>query len=174
MHFFKLPLDLFIKKLKSPVIYLTAVWVIGLLVGMFFAFTVRTLVSSLIHTIVCCRASITGLISVLILPLVISAMAISVPLFLYPICFFKAFSYGFCLYSVTFVFGDAGWLFATLLLFSDSVMIVLLNWLWCRHIVVNKNTSGQDFARCTIAATLIALMDYFLISPYLIDLLHYY
>ena len=172
MRYFKLPLVNSVK--KSPVFCLSFPWVTGLLLGMHFAYTASISISSLMHTVAYCRVSIVGLLFVLFFPLVISAMAISVPFFLFPLAFIKALSYGFSFYSVMYAFGSAGWLFTMLLLFSDSCMSVLLNWLWCRHLFGKKHTLWRDMLNCALVAVLIGLVDYFLVSPYLADLLYYF
>lgn len=172
MRYFKLPLVNSVK--KTPVFCLSFPWVAGLLLGMHFAFNASTSISSLMHTVAYCRVSIVGLLLVLFFPLVISVIAISVPFFLFPLSFIKALSYGFCFYSVMFAFGSAGWLFSMLLLFSDSCMSVLLNWLWCRHLFGKRHILGRDVLYCALAAVSIGLVDYFLVSPYLTDLLYYF
>lgn len=172
MHYFKLPLVNSVK--KSPIFCLSFPWVAGLLHGMHFAFAASESISSFMHAVVYCHVSIVGLLLVLFFPLFISAIAISVPVFLFPLSFIKALSYGFCFCSVMYAFGSAGWLFTMMLLFSDLCMSVLLNWLWCRHLFGNKYTLRRDMLYCSLAVVLIGLVDYFLVSPYLVDLLHYF
>lgn len=150
-------------------------WIVGLLCGVFFASAVKDFVFPQMRSFAYVRVSIAGLVAVLAFPLAISAVAVylNVPVFLFPICFFKAFSFGCCLYSISVAFGDAGWLVRLLLLFSDSCMIVPLLWFWCRHQTGKRASIKRDLAVCTSFAALIGVTDYYLVSPYLVELMNY-
>lgn len=175
MQHFELPFVLSDHKCRSCVVFLAFLWICGLFCGMFFVSVAEDAFLPLMRTVAYSRVSIVGLAAVLVFPLAISAATVylTVPAFLFPICFFKAFSFGCCLYSVSVAFGSAGWLVRVLLLFSDSCMMVPLLWFWCRHQAGNRDLIKQDLVVCASCAALIGATDYFLISPYLAELMNH-
>lgn len=160
----------------SPVAFLGFCWVLGILFGMHFVSFVSEPFSSLIRTGVYSRVTTAGLLTVLLLPLFASAITVYffIPYLQYFICFLKAFCFGCCLYCSVHTFAAAGWLIMSLMMFSDSCMLVPLLWFWCRHITGNRQSLKRDVYYCLTAAVLIGFVDYFIISPYLVGLLKYF
>ena len=119
------------------------------------------------------HVTVIGLASVLFLPLIASVVAVhfNAHILIIPICFIKALTFGICLSGISVAFGGSGWLMRILMLFSDSCMIVLLLWFWCRHLTGKGNMLMWDAAVCAGAAFVIGLFDYFLVSPFLMELL---
>ncbi len=175
MRHFELPLVLSKHWCRYRVAILAFFWIVGLLCGVSFASVAKDFDFPQMRSLAYSRVSIAGLAAVLVFPLTISAVAVylNVPVFLFPICFLKAFSFGYCLYSISVAFGDAGWLVRVLLLFSDSCMMVPLLWFWCRHQGRKRKSIKRDLTVCTSFAALIGVTDYYLISPYLVELMNY-
>lgn len=175
MQHIKLPFILSNHRCKGHVILLAFLWISGLLCGMFFISAAGDLFSSLMYAAAFCRVSIVGLAAVLLFPLIVSAVAVymAVPAFVLPICFLKAFCYGCVLFVSSAAFGNAGWLMRILLLFSDSCMMVPLHWFWCRHLSGRRDSLKRDLTVCVVLAAFIGSVDYFLVSPYLVELMNY-
>ena len=111
-------------------------------------------------------------ISVLLLPLVISFLALFAGWrwLLFPLAFLKALAFAYVGWSVVATFGSAGWLIRLLMMFSDCTTIPLLWWFW------NKALTSEFDAMvpASIAAALtifgIGIIDYGVISPFLVSL----
>ena len=121
------------------------------------------------------HVSIVGLLPVLLLPFLLSAMAVflSQTWLLYVIGFFKAFSFGFCCALTQFAFGDSGWLIRLLLFFSDSWSLPLLCWFCLRHLDGQLRTVKIDLAACLGLTIFFALMDSWMVAPFLASLINF-
>lgn len=113
-------------------------------------------------------ASVLGLAAVLLVPLLISFFVFyyNVPVLVFPIAFIKAVIFGFCSCCIMFTYGDSGWLVRSLLLFSDSMMLVVLCWYWIRQLGNGRLRLKQNTLLCSYLAVLIGMVDYMYISPF--------
>lgn len=164
-----------ISQCKESVILLSFLWILGLVFGLYF---VASMDNSLLETFYIAsinRPSIFSILFVSLLPIAVSATAVfcSGPVLIYALCILKAFCFSVSLCGVISVFGYSGWLLRLLLLFSDSCMVVLLLWLWCRILLSKHNSVLRDLLICTAIAVAVSMVDYFLVSPYLGILMHY-
>ncbi len=160
---------------KESVIILSFLWVMGLICGLYLVASSDSMLLEYFYAASGTRPSIAGILVVIFLPIAVSAIAayFSAPVLIYGICFFKAFCFSFALCGVVSVFGYSGWLVRLLLLFSDSCMAVLLFWLWCKFLSLKRNTVHRDLLICVAIAAIVGTVDYFLVSPYLVILMHY-
>lgn len=143
--------------------------ILGLLLGILFAFWAGDSVTSLMRGSIYASVSIVDLLAISLLPLLLSALTVLVsePAFLCLIHFAKALSYGFCACAVSLAFGDAGWLVRLLLLFSDSMMfpaLILFGLLSLKDSVFALKRTGWFVAY----ATAVAVIDYCYIYPMLL------
>ena len=154
---------------------LFAFWCAGLLLGIFAACCMRFDLVPLIRNAVGCPASAIGLLTSAVLPFILSAYAVSFPepWLLLPISALKAFSFGFCAFGVHFAFGSASWLVRLLFLFSDVCVIPLLFFYWLRHIQDTPAKPDREFWCCVLTAVAIGMIDYCLISPFLVRLIEF-
>ena len=113
--------------------------------------------------------SIVGLLAVLLLPFLFSALAVyfSKSQLLYGIAFLKAFLFAFIATAVSSVFGNAGWLARFLILFSDSLNLPLLWLYWLRHIPGKRAYQAADAMVLACCICLVGIADYILIMPLL-------
>lgn len=151
---------------------ITSVWIIGLLLGCYLGFQSAEESALIIHNIILVPASFIRLFFALFLPFVLSAFFIrlSVPLLSLFIVFIKAISVGCCSCGMLVVFSSAGWLIRFLLLFSDSLVIVLLLWFWIRNIAGDRRKFYFDLLLCSVLVFFISCIDYFAVSPFLATL----
>lgn len=117
--------------------------------------------------------SISGLLSVLLLPLLFSALAVYICQIrlLFPIAFVKAFCFSFAAMAVDRAFGSAGWLVRLLLLFGSGASLPVLWWFWVRLITSRQNHILGDFVAAMTAISVIACFDHWIIAPFLTDLI---
>ena len=109
--------------------------------------------------------SIVRLIATNFLPFLISMAASFVDAgFLFPICWCKAFLFGFVHIGVFSSFGSGGWLLRWLVLFADCAAFPLLYWFWLR-LLEAENHGYSDFLWCTLAVFGIGFLDFYIIAP---------
>ncbi len=160
---------------KSWIYFLAIPWVVGLLLGSILFLSVDGVPASLMHSVLFSELSISGLLTVVLLPLLFAAFAvyISQPIVLYLVVFFKAFTFAFILtgYLVTFV--PSGWLICGMLMFSDIVVVpffwyFLLQIDRCDYCSLRRNSAGY-----LICAAVIVLFDYCFIMPFWAELISF-
>lgn len=152
---------------------LTASWVLGMLIGYFAALSAGPMLSELITQSAGQRASWTGVMSVTILPFLLSAFAVSFsePWLLLFISTFKAFSFSFCAWGVCLAFGQSGWLVLFLFLFSDFLLIPLQYFYWLRHIRGDIKPTFSELPLFLAAAAGVGCIDFWYIAPFLSSLM---
>ena len=142
------------------------VWIIGLFLGVcLYGPIYSTLMYSVVHQPV----SIIGLIMIWFLPLfaVYASYSLNKPFLSFIVCFLKAVAFGFSGCLITENFGSASWLVRFLLLFSDHCCVIILFVFWAHIFCSNVRKHTYIFY---IFAALIAVCDYFIISPFAIGL----
>lgn len=160
---------------KFSVLYtavIACVWIIGLLLGCYLV-SHSTVTDALINlNFILFPASFFHLLFVLFLPFLISAFLIrfSLPLLSLSVVFAKAIMVGCCSCTILAHFSTAGWLIRSLLLFSDSLIIILLVWFWVRNIAGDRSKLYTDTILCTVLTFIISCIDYFAVSPFLVTL----
>ena len=126
----------------------------------------------LMYTAAQSRVSIVCLLPVMLLPIVISAFAVSVGLYwlLIPVAFLKTFLFGFLCSGIVILFPDSGPLFAFLFLFMDFLSMPVLCWYWLR--CIHSREAGSRACVLSISCIVgICLLNYLFISPFLASLL---
>ena len=153
-------------------IFLALCYCAGLLMGSIVAAQAQESIASWMRTAEFQRVSIVSLLSVTCLHFLISAAAVliaQVRLF-YPVCFLKAFSFGFCAGGVYLVFGSAGWLVCGLLLFTDLCSMPLLYLFWQRYIDGSRRLVLTDAVLPASLLFLIGSLDHCIITPFLMKI----
>lgn len=153
---------------KLSTIILAFCWFAGLLTGCFFADHAGIFHYSMMRRAVSGSVSIAGLV-VVVLPFLFSAFAVYLSktwLFL-PFCFLKAFQFAYIAGLVGVSFGSAGWLIRLLLFFTDGWEILLLLWIWLRWISGGARQAIREITFCGILCSVIWIIDYFVVSPFL-------
>lgn len=118
--------------------------------------------------------SIVSLLSVTVLPFLLSASAVfsSCRWLLLPIAFFRAFLLSYVGMGIYGCFGSAGWLFRLLLCFSELFSTPLLYWFWLRCCDPDRGRIAPQGALTGALCLLIGSVDYCLISPQLRSLIN--
>lgn len=147
---------------------------LGFLCGAFFTVDPLPASVSLMRTAASSRVSIVGLMTVLLLPFLISAFAVytSSPFLLFPVCWLKAFFFSYSAGMISLAFGNAGWLVRWLLLFSSGLSLPLLIWFCMRQgDGTYREDLLRDFTVCAVLILLIGSLDFRVISPFLVKLI---
>ncbi len=149
------------------------VWLAGLIAGALAATHSSTIHNSWTQSLVESRLSVVGFLASLIFPFLLSAIFFRMSLFglAIPLIFGKAFSYSWCVCVLRICFADAGWLLSNLLVFSDSIVTVLLLWYCFRRLSQNDNRRQVDLLLCVVITLVIGCIDCCVISPFGISLL---
>lgn len=115
---------------------------------------------------------------VVLLPWLLSAFAVvlSHTMLLFPVCFGKAFLFGFVSLGVRHCFGFSGWLHSFLLLFCDYVGIPMLYLFWIRSLRMNETKNCRIVRSVLLGIVYIGLLiiNSGIISPILACLIDYW
>lgn len=156
---------------RNCIFILAFLWTASIILGAVFAANAGEKLAPVVFASVHHSVSLAGLVIILLLPLAVSAICIYsrcyTPIFL--ICCCKGLVVGYCLYAVLLVFETAGWIIWPMLTFADSTMLVPLFWFWLRSLKRNSLVFA-DLIVCLICAAVIGCLDYYIISPYLIEI----
>lgn len=142
-------------------------WLVGMLVGFLFAFGNEASARLVMSPVIFSRSSYFGLISVLILPYIISAfvLLLSRPLWLVPIVFLRAFTFGFVYFIVSFAYQEAGWIARILIMFADSISVVLWLWFILGHPTDKSSKMEITLLLFSLVSIVVGVIDYCFISP---------
>lgn len=156
-------------------VFLCIAWLAGLFFGIILANGCSDTVILMIRSAGKSGTSMVNMFALLLFPLFVSAFFIwlSKPFLVILLVSVKAFLFGFSAMSVTFAFGDAGWLTRWLLLFSDSCSSVVLFWFWIRNVFGEKRIFKRDFVCCVALIIALGCFDYYIVSPFSVTLFNY-
>ena len=154
---------------KSELVILALFSFYGVLLGTLVSYAPDSLFSSLMHRTITSPATIVSLVSITFFPFLITAfiMFLSKTYLFFLLAFLKCFSFSFLWSCICISFPNAYWLLQPLLLFSDSVVLVLLHWLWIRHLHSIRDTAIGDMIFCLAVTLAICFIDCKWISPIL-------
>lgn len=157
---------------RTPRTLLALFWVAGLLLGAILSLSADTLLLPTMHTALFGSMSISGLLTSLLLPLFFTAFAvyISQPMLLPLIAFLKAFFFSFTAVGFLMTFGASAWLIRNLLMFSETLTLPLLWWLWM-YLLSENCVVWYSTIPVGLAIVLIGCVDYTFIGPFLAALL---
>ena len=117
--------------------------------------------------------SIVGLLLVAMLPFLFTAYAffLSNRFLIIIFAFLKAFSFSYCLFGLSAVYGTGSWLAWILLMFSDLGTLPVLMWLWIHFLGSPERSIRTKFVCCLSVSALIVMADYWMISPFAASIL---
>lgn len=146
-------------------------WLLGLLLGTLLAVGADASMISLMRRAANCRVSIVLLLTA-VLPFLISAYAVSIYRYsiLSVLGLLKAFAYSFCGILSVRAFGSAGWLVQPMLQFTDSITTIFLCFFGIRC-CVDQTGFKRDLIICILVSVAAVIIDYALVSPYLLSLM---
>lgn len=160
---------------KEPLPALACTYLLGLIIGPLLSVCTGMPPAFVSYAVMNGRMSVIGSLSVIALPLFFSAFAVYVGRcrLVIPIAFCKAFLFSYTGCSVWIAFGSAGWLVFLLFMFSDILMLPVLWWYWQLALKGKARASLMGLIPASAAGVLIGSLDYFLIAPFLANLLFY-
>ncbi len=160
----------------SYVWILAFLWRFSICIGLVLACNLGVETFSLMRAVGNDRVSIVSLTAVLVLPVVSSAAAIyfSHLGIIYLLVIGKGISHGFCMYMILTEFSSAAWLLYRLLMFSDSLLLIPLFYLWIRQLCDRSAHLHRNVILCLTISLFAGALDYFVISPYIITLMNHY
>ena len=142
---------------------LSLTWILGLFLGIYFN---KSSCFLLVSDFLSQPSTIHGLMSVILFPLLLAYfLSNNNAHFVLVILFFcKAVSFGFTACTISHSFGSASWILQVLLQFSDVSCIALLFYMFF-------DNTGRAGVVGIVCGLLSATIDYFVISPFLQELL---
>lgn len=158
---------------KLSVFLLAMLWCLGLILGVIVSSSAGEAFSSLMRLAFQSPVSIISLLTVTLLPFLLTAVAVffSKTWFFLPICFLKAFSYGYAMHAIVLSYGTSGWLIQLIFTIIDSLTMIVLLWLWIRHIAGRQQTFRIDGTVCVAVLLTTVFIEYYLVSPFLATLI---
>ena len=159
---------------KYAIIFLSFSWVFGLASGLLYSFCLYPRYDPLVMSALFADVTIVDIMLISVIPIVLSVLCVhcSFPVLLIPLAFFKAFSFSISSFRLLWAFGNAGWLLRFLLMFSDCALVVVLLWLWIRHINGSKLHLVKDAVTCTQVMFVVGVIDCLFIVPVLQTVFH--
>lgn len=155
---------------RKSVFFLAFSWIAGIIAGSFLSPILSEYSVPLMRMAVESRVSIIGLVVVILVPCLLSAIAVhlSKNWIIYLLSSVKGICFGFCIQVLLQCYGSAAWLLYILVLFSDICMLTPLFLFWIRHAYGSKQMLYRDMLYYFICAAIICIIDYLLISPSLL------
>ena len=152
---------------RLRILMLIFLWVLGLFLGLYIAAKVEPLIYSQMYVCGYTSVSIAGLLSVMLLPFVLSLLAIRFRVIwaIFFFAFLKSFLYGYCRSAFVFAYADAGWLMNFLCFFSDSAVTVALLMYWSSCLKRPGRWNLRQYGIFSFASLMICLFDYYYIVP---------
>lgn len=155
---------------KNSHLLLAFFWVLGIVAGICFAGDMDPVLQELLPQAVASQPQLWGIVWSAAAPFLLTffAIYISEPLLLL-VCFFKAFSFGFCSHGIRLCYGESSWLVQLLFLFSDYILIPCLYFLWLR-LLSRSGSHRRELVLFFLMAIAVALVNFRLIAPFLTKL----
>lgn len=159
--------------LKSPSFQLLFLWSLGLVCGVWFAFSAGEAYFSLMRSAPSVRTSIISLWGILFLPFMISAFAVlmDTPALFFSVGFAKSFLLAFTSVGALSAFPAGGWLVRWLLMFSQICISPALLLFMLRCMSGSKRSLPGICAAAGGYAILVASIDHYYIAPFLSELM---
>ena len=162
-----------VKHRSACIVLLAFFWAAGALAGTFFCAQADASILSLMRRVIYDPVSIVSLLLVHTFPLFIAALAVfsSRWQLLYPLCFFKAFSFSYCACGLSWAFSSGGWLIRVIALFSDLCVIPVFLWFCFSHADGNVLDLRRHFLLCFFWSIVVSCTDAWAVYPFLRDIL---
>lgn len=163
MHYLKLQ----IFRQRTCKALLCFCWILGMVLGAVFSAGADSTFLLLMRR-TDFSVSIVGLLLVAMLPFLFTAYAVflSNRFLIIIFAFLKAFSFSYCLFGLSVVFGNGFWLAWIILMFSDLGTLPVLMWLWIHCLGPSERSLRTKFICCLSVSALVVMVDYWMISPF--------
>lgn len=164
----------FFKVRRCGFFFLITACVLGFIFGYWIFGLGQALFSSLMRSASCYSVSIVGLLLVVALPFLISALAVAYnkPLIIYILCFVKSILYSVCAFAVYSTYGSAGWLMQFLVLFLDNCTMVFLWIVWGSYTLLSRMDVRKVLAICFGLSVLAWVLDCYVISQFAVSVIN--
>ena len=152
-------------------LHLASAWLSGLLFGAFIACSSEPSLFLMMRSTPHCTVSIVGLLGVMLLPLLLTALAVYISkiCFLIPIALWKAFLFAYISVAAFSCRSTGGWLYWLLLLFGDICSAPIYLKLWMQ--IPTTQRKGPLFLSSVAGVLIIGFLDFQYISPFLAAIL---
>lgn len=151
-----------------PVILVSCVWLVGLSVGLVFAFFCKNVAPALLSKSCLVFTCAPLKIFLTVLPFLFSFLSfhLSRSAWMLLICGSKAICFSFCSCILCLYYGQASWLASGLFLFSDVCSLPLLVFYFLRHICILKFPDTLEYLLIICTISLLVIIDCRIVTPY--------
>ena len=152
-------------------LHLALAWLTGLLFGVYIACSSNHSIYLVMRSAPESAVSIVGLLAAMLLPLLLTALAVYISKiqFVIPVAFCKAFLFAYLSVAALCCRIAGGWLLWLLLLFGDILSAPVYLRLWMR--IPDNKPKFALFASSLAAIVVIGFLDFHYISPFLAKIL---
>lgn len=156
------------KRLCVSSMWLSCIWLTGLLLGSAATIFFRFFVNPLLPVLMRIYCSVPIKLLFIFLPFLLSALAVylSRPGWVFLLCGVKAvcFAIGSCILCLH--YGQAGWLARWLLMFSDVCTLPLLFLYWMQSVTGGETFTWRKHVIFMLAIMTFTIVDYRIVTPY--------
>ena len=147
---------------------LVILWTCGLLLGAILSVSADFFLSSTVLSTVQGSLSIICFLSAQQLPLLFTAIDIyiSQPFIILPVVFAKAVFYANVGIGLLRSFDVSGWLFCAFLMFSDSLILPILWWIWLQFCSEERQPVSRFIIFAAAGIIGIGCFDFFIVAPF--------
>lgn len=159
-----------VKRIPALRLIISLTWLFGFTSSIFVATSIISQPSSAVMS----RESFISLIAVLTFPLLLSTLLITLNkvVLIIPFVFIKAFSFGFVGSAFTVIYGTAAWLIRSFVLLSTFCNAATFLLYLLRNCYSKRTKLYSDCIVYILVNFIIGIMDYYIISPSLFNLLY--
>lgn len=156
------------KRLCVSSMWLSWIWLAGLLLGSVATFFFRIFISSLLPALMRIYCSVPIKLLFTLLPFLLSAFVVYSSHFgwVFLICGAKAVCFAICSSVLCLHYGQAGWLARWLLMFSDVCTLPLLFLYWTQSVTGGETFTWRKHVIFMLAIMLFTIVDYRIVTPY--------
>lgn len=155
--------------------FVLSFWLIGLIFGSWIALQFSDASILLLRSAACSKTYIYVFLVSLGAPFIITIITVWLrkQFLIYPVAFLKSSCFAICAVCIFRSFGSAGWLVSRLLLFSESLGVVPLLFLWFNFPKIDNNSIPKVTGLTLVFLIAIVSIDALFISPFTYILLNH-
>ena len=147
-------------------------WVAGLLLGAHFSFVVD---SNIFYVLILSNSRGTSFLIFTVLQILFLLCSMWVlqasNIALLPFALLKSFLFAFTTAGIAGSLSSSSWLFAALMMFDGLAVMTVYWWIWLAVSFLNAHSVKKDFFCASAMIILVNGIDYFLVMPFLRDIL---
>lgn len=150
------------------------VWIAGLALGFAADRFYGDVYCEVLELAPMCQPTFSGLSTVNVFPVLISALAVLINTnLIYILCLFRGMLLGLAVCACGKIYGEAGLMMVCLMLFSLLVFSPVMLWYWTGAMGAQRNKLLSSSTVCAAIALIVAWIDDWLVAPFLWQVMNF-